>query len=257
MTPSTPAMSHLSEGDLVRILDRQAPAADLGWMTAHVSSCGECAGRVETLRSQSEAVSRYVGSLDSGVVADDLTRARALVAARGAAKPAKAIRVASYGWMRAAAAIAVVAVGALGIQPVRAWVADQWAALTGEEVLTPAEPATPSAVLAEGSVVSFEPAGDVFVLEIRNAQAVGDVHLRVTDVPRASATVMDGADEAILVLPSGVRIENADGSTASYSITLPSTLRLVQVFADGKPIAMLPVQDSGADWSRTVPLSPR
>lgn len=251
-------MSHLSEGDLVRFLDRQAPAADLGWMTAHVASCGRCAGRLETLRSQSEAVSRYVGSLDAGVVADDLSRARALAAARRAARPAATPRrVPSYGWMRAAAAIAVVAVGALGIQPVRAWVADQWAALTGDEAIAPAPVATPASVLAEGSVVSFEPAGDVFVLEIRNAQAVGDVHLRITDVPRASATVMDGADEAILVLPSGVRIENAEGSTASYSITLPSTLRLVQIFADGRPIALLPVEDSGADWSRVVPLAPR
>lgn len=255
MNESHRTTAHPEDGDLVRFLDRQATADERRWMLAHLSACGECAARMEALAEQSEALSRVVGELDAGAP-DELTRARALSAARQAQRAhGTGRRWLSGGAARAAAVAAVVAVVTLGVEPVRAWVADRWADLVGIEASAPPVAMEP-AVLERGSVIRFEPAGETFVLEIEHPQASGSVTLELRDVAQASAQVVGGASEEIIALPSGLKVANTAASTASYTFVLPTDLRLIQVFAGGKPVAIIPIESSGLPGTHTVSLAP-
>src|SRR5690606_3977749 len=127
--------------------------------------CDACNERLTRFRAQADAVSGVLAGFDEGAAPDELTRARALRAARDAERRARGARWGLGAPARAAAAVAAVALGVLTVEPVRAWVADRWADLTGaDEAAVPAAVA-PARVLERGSLVSFAPAGDVFVLE--------------------------------------------------------------------------------------------
>ncbi len=244
--------SHLEDGDLIRLLDRQASPEEHRGILAHLSACGECAARMEALSEQSEILSRFIGELDADAAPDELTRARALSAARHARARRAANRGGlSAGVARAAAVAAVAAVVTLSVSPLRAWVADRWAALAGGGEAGAPVPVQPLE-LERGSVIRFEPAGEIFVLELEHAQAAGSVTLELRDLDQASAQVLNGATEEIIALPSGLRVENTAASTASYAFTLPANLRLIQIFAGGRPVAIIPVEDARLPWSRTV-----
>lgn len=247
MITNPPGVAHPADGDLIRYLDLQLDDGERKAVLAHLSDCDTCVERLRALREQTEVVSAYLGRLDEGVLADELARARALRAARQA-------RPKRFGGLeRVAAVAAIVGVVTLGVEPVRAWVVERLASLTGGGA--PLAEVQPETVLERGSVVAFEPAGETFVLEIEHPQAVGEVRIEVRDVPSASAQIVGGRDETILVLPSGVRVENEPTSTADYLLSLPSHLRLVQVFAGGRPVAIIPVGEDQIPWTQRLPLS--
>ena len=247
--------THADDGDLVRFLDQQVSPDERRWLFAHVAECEVCAARMEALREQSQVVATMVGSLDVAAP-DELTRARALAAARRA----QAARGSSRRWytpgsVRAAAVVALAALVTLGVGPVRAWVSERFAGLFGAEAAAPTVAAV-ARDIQRGSVVSFEPAGAIFILDVEHAQATGSVHLELHDAAAASAEVVDGASEEILALPSGLRVANSGASTASYRLTLPADLKLIQVFAGGVPVAIIPLEEVRLPWSRTVTLDP-
>lgn len=253
MSEKTLNAPHLSAGDLIRYLDHQVDGAERRGAVRHLTGCEACAERLAALGEQSQQAAEYLASYQTDARADDMTRARALAAARRA-------RPARRGWgsgagIRAAAVLAVLATGAVAVQPVRAWMVDRWEALTGS-LQDDAAVAVESARIAEsGSPVAFVPVGDVFVLEVVNAQPTGSLTLEMEPgAEEATAQIVNGAGETLLVLPSGVRVENTPGSTAAYRVTLPSNLRLVQVFAGGAPVAMIEVEPGQTSWTRSVPL---
>jgi hypothetical protein len=242
---------HLDDGDLIRYLDHAVEGAERRDAVRHLSGCEACAERLAEFGEQSERAAEYLGALDVNARADELTRARALSAARRA-RPARrgggSVRA-----LRAAAVAAVVAVGALTVQPVRAWLVERFAELTGASASVAVQPIDGN-VGWSGGRVAFDPVGDVFVLEIAHAQPLGAVRLEMADSRQATAQIVNGEGETLLVLPSGVRVENTAGSTADYHVTLPSNLRLVQVFAGGAPMAIIEVVEGDTGLSRTVPL---
>lgn len=242
---------HASEAELVRLLDDEESDLERRRLTAHLHGCAACSGRLNTLAAHDRAATEYLERLEVQP-ADELTRARALAAARSA--HARPVARAAAPWLRAAAAAGVVIVAGATVSPVRAWVAERWSDLLGDQALVPAETATSTAVLDRGSTVSFVPAGTLFVLEVAHAQEIGEVQLEIRDVRMASARVEQGREETILVLPSGVKIENSEGSTASYSVTLPAGIERVQVFSGGRPVAIVDVDEAELPWSRTVSL---
>ena len=73
---------------------------------------------------------------------------------------------------------------------------------------------------------------------------------------RATAQVTSGTDETILVLPSGLRIENGAASVASYRITLPATVEQVNLRVGDAQPRLLRIEPSPDDWSETIPLRP-
>lgn len=252
-TPQTAV--HADDGDLVRFLDQQVSMDQRRWLYAHLAECGECARRMETLREQASVLSSLVETLDSAAP-DALTRARALAAVRRAgASRTSSRRWYAAGSVRAAAMVAVAALATLGVEPVRAWVSERLSELVGADDAVPAVAVRPP-VVERGSIVSFEPAGETFVLEIEHAQEMGYVSLELREVTEASAEVVDGRTEEILALPSGLRVANSSTSRASYRLVLPTDLKLIQVFAGGRPVAIIPVEDVQHPWSRTVSLNP-
>jgi hypothetical protein len=242
---------HPSDGDLVRYLDTELPELDERRLRTHLDGCAECTGRAESLAAESSAVASYIAR--TGLVApDQVARARALAAVRRAnAQPPRA----SYA-TRGMLAACVVLVLALSAQPVRAWIAERWDGLRGASV-RPAEVTTlPAAVVRRSSVVAFAPRGELFDLQIERFQPGGTLTVQVRDVARATAQVLDGANETMLILPDGIRVENRAGSRASYLVIVPAKLPLLRVTVGGETVANVDVDAHAVPWTRTFALAP-
>lgn len=242
---------HLTDGDLVRMLDGQAAAAERDDVLDHVSVCDACAERMESIRQRAEEFSQQVRLLDDGP--DQMTRARARQAFRQAQR-SRSRTWANAGWLRVAAAVLVVLLAGATVDPLRAWVAEQWQAVSGDSVERIAErTALPGEPVRRGSMVRFQPPAGVFNLEIAEPQAEGTIQISVRDVPMATLEIIRPEGESIMQLPSGLQVENREDSRASYEIILPRDTRLVQIFAGGRPIALIDVPEgTELPWSQTL-----
>jgi hypothetical protein len=141
---------------------------------------------------------------------------------------------------RVAAAIALLAVAAVGVRPVRAWILQAARALFGASVAprvtTPPAPAPD----AGSSSVIFSPAAGVFALRVARPQAGGTLTVELTDGTAASAAVAGGRSGAeLVVLPDGLRIVNDSGSAASYVVRLPASLARIELGIAGAPPQVL------------------
>jgi len=246
------AVPHPSDGDLVRYLDTELSELDERRLRSHLRECAQCAERAEAIASQSRAIAGYIGRTTPGGP-DAVTRARALASARRASlRPRRAWRP-----LRLAAAACALLVLALTAQPVRAWISDRWDGLRGTRS-SAAEVATlPASIVRRSSVVAFAPRGARFDLQIERFQPDGTLTVEVRDVERATAQVLNGMNETMLILPSGIRVENRAGSRASYLVTVPADLPLLQVSVAGQAIATVDIDDRALPWSRTFPLTAR
>jgi hypothetical protein len=159
-------------------------------------------------------------------------------------------------WPAAAAAVLLVlGTVALGA-PVRTWVVDRWAGwrrLLDDSKAAGTVQTPPRAPLAPVGVVSFVPDSDVLVVQVATRQAEGSLVLETSATPTASAVVRgQGEHEAIVVLPTELRIANTTQSRATYRITLPARLkRVVVVIARDPPVSVIP---GSPGESRTIDL---
>ena len=209
-------MTHVSDGDLVRLLDRELDVAEQMELEGHVDSCEDCASRYLELR-------RKIATVGAAIRRGDFTF------------PTQKVR--TWG-LRAAAVLVVLTAMGVTVQPVRAWIVEQtralWVVVAGEQE----EAATPGGATDESgdptAAVSFVPAGDVFVLELSTRQASGRLTVETVAGRTASATVFGGSEEErLIVLPTGLRIVNDSTAEADYTIELPATLaRLLVVIGN-------------------------
>jgi len=131
------------------------------------------------------------------------------------------------------AAAAALFLAAVGVPPVRAWIAQSvravWTRVAGGPPAAP-EPAPPApAPTALGSVTFAPPAGR-FTLRIAEHQAAGTLTVELTADSTAEASITGGGDAAdLLVLPDGLRIANHPASTAAYVVRLPARLGQIDV----------------------------
>ena len=147
----------------------------------------------------------------------------------------------------------------LTVQPVRAWLTtgvQRVVALFGPEApaSTTEEVAPPEQGTESPSTVSFRPADPVFSVEVRAPQTDG--LLIVESVPESgdvTASVIAGAGETLVVLPSGLGISNTAGSTASYRVSVPSRLARVEVRVDRVLVLTLSPGDPPGRWE--IPLA--
>jgi hypothetical protein len=253
MNTSIQDVMHPEDAELVRYLDEELPEERAVILMNHFASCADCMVRREELEDVSSWLSGGLTLLDEEVPVDEIARARALAAVRAAARSDAKVG-APIGWVRAAAAIAVLVVGAAVAPPVRAWIADLVAPRIASEAIAPA-PVAEAAGAEVGATISFTPAVGVFRVELATLQAGGAVSLHATTGEQAAALVVGGADVSLLVLPSGLRIENHPASTATYRLELPAGLvDRVEFFAGSSLIAG---HDLRADAPVTlVPLAP-
>ena len=150
---------------------------------------------------------------------------------------------------RVAAAIALFAVAAVGVRPVRAWILQAARALFGATAGAPRAAAPRAAAPAAGSSrVSFSPAAGAFALRVARPQSGGTLTVEVSDGGVASAAVTGGGSAELVVLPDGLRILNDSGSAASYVVRLPASLARIDVGVAGlAPRALLP-QGAARRW---------
>ena len=255
MTIATP---HLDDAALLRVLDgaRDESAPDAA---AHLDTCRQCAARLDTVRQRSAALSAAIGGVRVPPL-DDLARARqrAAIEARLAGSSGTATRASGAAgrrwrwtspWIRAAAAILIVAGVAAAASPVRAWIAEHIA--PGHQpretpASTTAPPtASPSAPPAASEVFFTVNARELTVTVV-SMQRAGEVVIRRADGPQSSASVLGGVTEELLVLPDGVRIRNDSNAVSSYLVrTEPAVERIRLRVGGGATARVVAVPDSG------------
>ena len=247
------APGHPSAGELVRQLDGELDTRAEARLADHLARCAECSARRDEIASRSDGAARIIRDFPVRVEPDSWRRrgARAAVAA-AAAKRRSAVRV-RRGWA-AAAAVAAILLVSLAADPVRAWVMQRLTQATGiagvDSAPTPGLP--PAVVGGDGSIVSFSTDGPAFQLNVERTQQAGELLLQVREGAQATAQVTNGGSEALLVLPTGLRIENAAGSRASYRVTLPASVERITVrIGDGTPLTL---EVGGAGWQQRIPL---
>jgi anti-sigma factor RsiW len=219
--------AHPAEADLVRYLDGELALERINILSDHLVTCSDCALRTAELEEATSWLTGGIELLDAEVRIDELARLRALNAARGAVArhPAGSPAAQTAFLTRIAAVAALLVFGAVAASPVRAWFSEWLTPGIQSESIPPAaqtaEPVRPSL----GPPISFRPAGGVFRIELAYPQAVGTITVGVGNSDRATAQLLGAQDESILVLPSGLRVENGPASTASYRIDLPAEPR--------------------------------
>jgi hypothetical protein len=231
--------THLSDGDLVRLLDGEADAPEREHADQHLAKCAECRQRLQTLQHRSARLSEVLASSDwkappAPTVPDELELRRARKRRMDAVRPTRS-------WLRAAAVILVLLGAGVVASPARAWVTDwvgaRWAELAAvwEPELSPDAGTGPQQ--KAGTRVQFTPEGSEFSLEFVTAQAGGAVIIRQKEVPFAAAEIVRGsAPTDLLVLPAGLRVQNTPESTAEYRIVVPAHTREVRIrIGDGAP----------------------
>lgn len=243
---------HPSDGDMVRYLDAELSELEERRLRTHLNGCAQCTARVEAIASQSSAVTRYIGQT-SLAGPDAVTRARALALARRAtARPRRVWRP-----RRLAAAACALLVLALTAQPVRAWISERWDGLRATTSARTEAATLPASVVRRSSVVAFTPRGDRFDLLIERFQPGGTLTVKLRDVGRATAQVLNGANETMLILPGGIQVENRADSRASYLVTVPANLPLLSISIGGETVATFDAGELDAPWSRSFSLEAR
>jgi hypothetical protein len=252
MTAIRSTSRHPSAGELVRRLDRELDPRAEARLARHLERCASCRARLEELTEHSNDAAQWLRGITFADPGNLLRREAARDAVRAAALRRRSIVRVRRGWA-AAAAVAALLVVSFSVDPLRAWMM-QRLAITQPGAAGASVASLPSAVVGgEGSVISFHPASGTFELSVERAQTVGEVLLQVRAVSQATAQVTNGATETMLVLPSGLRIENSAASRASYRVTLPASVREVTVrVGDGPPHDIV---ISTAEWVERIPLA--
>lgn len=245
--------AHLSDGELVRLMDGQAEPGEREWGRDHLAACAACDRRFRVLRRRSGAISALLAEADVEVPAT-LRDAGPRVARMAAASAARHRRVA---WMRAASIAALVVAAGVLAGPARAWVtnwvAEVWPGILAGRRQPAAEAGAPPEPVEVGARVRFRPIGAELSIELASAQDAGRLELRVGADPTTLVEVLgDGAEAELLVLPGGVRVLNSPGESASYRVTVPATVRTVRIFVRDSTVAIVPIDANGA--SRTLDL---
>jgi hypothetical protein len=217
-------MTHIDDGALVRFVDGECDAEEAALVRQHTAVCKQCRSRLGEIESRMRLVSQALKQAEPRP--------------RAAPTPGRT-------WLYAAAAAAALLAVAVGVQPVRAWIAQRgqalWHLVVGSDVQeSPGGPATEMPAAS----ISFVPAVGSFEIVLAGRQAEGTLEVRVGEDPSATATIIGGAHtEGLVVLPNGLRIENDPTSTGSYELVLPSTLSpVLVVIGDEPPLELEPAQ---------------
>jgi hypothetical protein len=223
-TMATEEAGHVTDGDLVRLLDGEA-VSDEARLAAHVGGCASCAARLATLRHRGDRLTEVLAATLPGTF--DASRLRL---PRGRSRTQALL---AHPVLRAAAAILLLA-GVAAATPARAWVLERVARLRGNvgRVAPAPNPRAPQPLpeSTAASIVWFNPADAEFAIRFEAPPAGGTLEIRASQDPRASAQIVAHAkDEAFLVLPSELRVRNTAGSVADYRVVFSPRVRRVRV----------------------------
>lgn len=236
----TPTAMHLDDSEILHLVDGDASAFELDRWTKHVLDCSACTARLERLQRRSAALSVRLAEVQppEGFVYPTLPAGAAVRRRPGPGRWAPGAARA-----RAAALALLVLAPLVFVAPLRAWVTDrvstawEWAAaLAGGEA--PGE-AAPEPEPAGSARLWFTPAGATLRIDFASPQRGGELLLRATEGPEGSLEILRGAGETPVVTEGEVRILNTAASDATYLLSLPPSLRRVQVRVAGEEVASL------------------
>ncbi len=228
--------AHLSDGELLRVLDADGADEELARFDAHVAACPRCGDGLRSLRRAARIVRE---GLRDGAEPAPAPRAPAT---RAAVLPHVRVRtpVWARAWARAAVLLLVLAGALLAVAPLRArilgWVAARWGELAGPRPAPTARPAPPLAAAPAPSVLWFTPAGGQLRLVLSRRQAAGTLVLARTSGASASLEILP-ADPAVVPLASErlLEIRNPPASHSGYIVRVPPTTTQVVLAIGEEP----------------------
>ncbi len=231
--------NHIRAGQVVRYVDGELEADERSQIERHLDRCQSCRATIERTRQGAAELGRLLSASDFPIPA--LTRATGrsrLHRRRSRLRPS----------VRTLAAVlcGVVIATMVSVGPVRAWVADRWGDLKAL-VVREAASVTAVAELDAGNnraSLTFTPKSREFVLGIANRQIRGQLVVEFLEDTRASAEILDGSNEDLIVLPDGLRILNGPESTASYRLTIPARYSSIVLELGSEPGVTLSVNSS-------------
>jgi hypothetical protein len=235
--------AHLTGADVVRLLDGEGePQLRARWQH-HLDQCPMCRDEVAGLRSDSDAIARWLRAADFEE------------RKRGAATPdaPRRHRPGSMGgaWLKAAAVVLLVAAPAVAIPSVRGWVAERVGLGTEPG---PALTEMRATAASAPSAIRFVPAPGEFVLLVSTTQAVGTLTLGRAEGEEAVLELAEPAQAEAVVSAGSVRIENSPSATGGYALRLPTSVASVRIDLGGRSIMV-----AGTDLDRGLvfALTPR
>jgi hypothetical protein len=227
---------HLEDDQIVRLLDREASPREREVWEDHVAACEPCRTEVETLRSQSAAVTRWLDRADFERSSDHrpLPSARREPPVRSPAGWRRARpTLGGATWLKAAAVVLLVAAPLVAIPGAREWIADR---LAGDPGPSPFTLEAGEEWDGTATVVYFTPAPGTFTVAVAAGQEVGALTVgRSGPGQQAVLEVSDRSPEADPTRPETtvsareVRIENDPSATASYTLLVPPEITAVIV----------------------------
>lgn len=251
MTAARQLPRHPSSAVLVRHLDGELDEVTAQRLRRHLRRCEQCGDRLRRYQKASAAAADQLREWQATVPVPDLARARARQAMRSAERTRPGVRLRRTGWL-AAVLVGVVALG-LTVEPVRAWVLQRIGTEGAVEMVAADPPRLPEVVVdGAGAVVSFPARAEQFTVHVERRQTTGELLLQALPLEQATVQVIGEGGAAVLVLPAALRIQNPASTGASYRITVPPAVRLIEVHVAGEPPLRLEVMGEG--WSQRVPL---
>jgi hypothetical protein len=193
----------------------------------HVARCADCQARLAVIVADAQRVRESLAVILIPRLDADAVRAR--MAAAGA-------RPTVRWWRRpivqAAAALVILTVAAAA-SPARHWLRARFGRATQEITLqqSPGAPA-PAPRPLSGATITFPASGPTFTVRLDVSPVAGSLVVEVTSANQISAQVASGAGtggDAMVVLPSELRVHNTTVSRASYRISIPSGVTRVVV----------------------------
>ena len=231
------AARHLSDGELLRVLDGDGAGEELDRFDAHAATCPRCGAGLRSLGHAARIVHEGLRDLGASPATPEISRDRTRAAAPPRAEPPLWTR----GWARAAVVLLVLAGALLAVAPLRArilgWVAERWGELAGARPAPTARPSPARATAPAPSVLWFTPAGGQLRLVLSWRQAAGTLVLARTSGASASLQIVP-ADPAVVPLASErlLEIHNGPASRSGYIVRVPpATTALVLTIGHEPP----------------------
>ncbi len=252
-------MPHPNDGQLLAWLDEELEPEDGTGVREHLEACTECRRRGEVLRREAQAFSEAVLALDE-VAAGKADPGPLPIAA--AISSAGGHRLRRTGWSLArAAGLVLVAAGAAAAlvpgSPVRAWLegfgADEGSGTVAPAATAPAAETESDAGIKPGATaISVELSEGRLVVNLRGFTGNSNVHVSLTNAPRASVRV-EGALEVPRFVTGPGTLEVIGAREGEIWVEVPRSARdaVVQVggedavrVEDGRLVILWPVSDS-------------
>jgi anti-sigma factor RsiW len=222
---------HLDDGDLIRYLDGEGSTAEAEAWERHLDGCEPCALRVATADRESRGFTEW---LDRAAFEDDLPdRARTEVTVPAVLSLDRRMNRPRAGWspwLKAAAALALVAGPLAAIPPLRGWVADR----IGAPVEAPGPGVPTAAAEAASPVVRFVPRAGVFTVRIEGDG--GSLVLGRAPGEEAELRLAGTAPDAVVAAAS-VRLRDLEAGTRS-TLLLPAHVTAVRVRSGGREMVV-------------------